>query len=174
MAIRTPQKFPMYPKHPAHVDDHSPAGLVTITKFLPLPSFSFFRYSTSGTYHWHPPAISYNSNEQCHTPPRKGWGVWVWVSGWQGLCQFLLLLWGLPDGSVAARQDTHPHRQNGLLRPHLLPHRLLPLQPGLLGVIPVPLRAVGNQWYQPYSLDFLERWFPRSTWSIYDALYSGL
>lgn len=140
-----------------------------------LPTvFFFFCYSTLGTYYWHPPPISYHSNEQCHTPPRKGWGVRVWVSRWQGLCQFFLLLWGLSDGGVAARQNTHPHCQNGLLCPHLLPNCLLLVQPGLLGIISVPLKAVGNQWYEPYSLNFLERWFPKSTWSIYDALYSDL
>lgn len=45
-----------------------------------------FCHFTLGTYNWHPTSISYYSNEQCYTPPRKGWRIWVWVSWWQGLC----------------------------------------------------------------------------------------
>lgn len=111
--------------HMSTISLYLPVGLVIITESLPPAIFFFFCHSTLGTYNWHPASISYYSNEQCYTPPRKGWRIWVWVSWWQGLCQFFLLLWGLSNGSMEAWKNTYPHCQNGLLCPHLLPNCLL-------------------------------------------------
>ena len=117
-------------------------------------------YSISGPYHWHPPTVSNHSNEQCHTPSRERWRIWVWVSGWQGLCQFFLLFWRLPNRSLETREDTYPYCQDGLLRTDLLPHCFLLVQFGLLGLLPLPVKRCGCYWCGSYSLNLTKRRCP--------------
>lgn len=105
-----------------------------------------FTYLVSGPYHWYPSQISNHPNEQCHTPSREGRGIWLRVSGWQGLCQFLLLFWRLPNRSLETWANTYPHCQNGLLCSDLLSHRLLFVQSGLLGVLSLSVRRYGFSW----------------------------
>lgn len=117
-------------------------------------------YSISGPYNWHPPTISNHSNEQCHTPSRERWRIRVWVSGWQGLCQFFLLFWRLPNRGLETREDTYPYCQDGLLCADLLPHCFLLVQSGLLGLLPLPVKRYGCYWCESYSLNPLKRRCP--------------
>lgn len=90
----------------------------------------------------YPSPLGYSDpDEQRHTHAGARWGVWLRVSGRERLHKLLLLLWGLSLRGVASRAPAHPRLQDRLVRTHLLPYCLRPLQPRLLGVIPVPVSA---------------------------------
>lgn len=100
----------------------------------------FFVLLKADTHGRHPSTLCHcHSNEQRHTHAGAGRGVRLRVSGREGLHQLLLLFRRLPLRSLAARQVAHPHRQDRLIRSHLLPHRLRSLQPGLLGLLSLSL-----------------------------------
>lgn len=96
--------------------------------------------SKADAHSGHPPALGHrHPDEQRHAYAGARRGVRLRVPGREGLHQLLLLLRGLPLGGLAPRPAAHPRRQDRLIRAHLLSHCLRPLQPGLLGLLPVPL-----------------------------------
>lgn len=101
--------------------------------------FVLFKADTNCGY---PSTLSHShSNEQCHTHARARRGIWLWMSRWEGLHQFLLLFRGLPLWSLAAWQVAHSHRQDRLVCTYLLPNCFCALQSGLLGLLSLSLGA---------------------------------
>lgn len=101
--------------------------------------FALFKADTNCGY---PSPLSHShSNEQRHAHARARRGVWLWMSRWEGLHQFLLLLWRLPLRSLAAWQVAHPRRQDRLVCTYLLPNCFCALQSGLLGLLSLSLGA---------------------------------
>ena len=92
------------------------------------------------THGRHPSTLGHSHpDEQRHAHAGARRGVRVRVSGREGLHQLLLLFRRLPLRSLAAWQVAHPHRQDRLVRTHLLPHCIWSLQPGLLGLLSLSL-----------------------------------
>lgn len=108
--------------------------------------------SKADAHSGHPPALGHrHPDEQRHAYAGARRRVRLRVPGREGLHQLLLLLRGLPLRGLAPRPTAHPRRQDRLICAHLLSHCLRPLQPGLLGLLPVPL---GHAPLSP-SLSFL-------------------
>lgn len=113
---------------------------LVLTDCVSLLSLFVWSVSKADTHSGHPPALGHcHPDEQRHAHAGARRGVRLRVPGWEGLHQLLLLLRGLPLRGLAPRPAAHPHRQDRLIRTHLFSHCLWPLQPGLLGLLPVPL-----------------------------------
>lgn len=99
--------------------------------------FVLFKADTNGG---HPSTLGdSHPDEQRHTHAGARRGIWLWVSRWKRLHQFLLLFRRLPLWSLAAWKAAHSHCQDRLIRTHLLSHCVCSLQSGLLGLLSISL-----------------------------------
>lgn len=60
--------------------------------------------------------------EQCHVLARIWRQLYLWVSGWERLSEFFLLLRRMQIGFLEERADTHRHLRTRLLFQSLFPH----------------------------------------------------